>query len=67
MNSSNIQFHDLHMTRDEFIDDVLHGLSQRPASIPPKYFYDAKGSQLFDAITELPEYYQTRTYKLCNF
>ena len=29
--------------------------------IPPKYFYDAAGSRLFDAITELPEYYLTRT------
>ena len=56
-----IQFHDLHSTRDDFLDDVLNGLSQRPAMIPPKYFYDATGSQLFDAITELPEYYPTRT------
>jgi len=45
----------------DFANDVLQGLNKRPASIPPKYFYDAKGSQLFDAITELPEYYQTRT------
>ena len=57
----NIQFHDLHSTRNEFASDVLKVLSERPASIPPKYFYDAKGSQLFDAITELPEYYPTRT------
>ena len=57
----NIQFHDLHSTRNEFADDVIKGLSERPASIPPKYFYDAKGSKLFDAITELPEYYPTRT------
>ena len=61
MKTANIQFHDLHATRDEFIDDVIQGLTQRPASIPPKYFYDAKGSRFFDAITELPEYYQTRT------
>ena len=61
MTVANIEFHDLHTTRDEFIDDVLYGLAQRPVSIPPKYFYDAKGSRLFDAITELPEYYQTRT------
>ncbi len=61
MSIGNVQFHDLHTTRDEFVDDVLQGLAQRPASIPPKYFYDARGSQLFDAITELPEYYQTRT------
>ena len=61
MNSTNIQFHDLHSTHDEFLEDVLQGLRNRPASIPPKYFYDAKGSKLFDAITELPEYYPTRT------
>ena len=56
-----VEFHDLHSSRDEFESDVIAGLRQRPASIPPKYFYDAKGSQLFDAITELPEYYPTRT------
>ena len=41
--------------------DVLAGLSRRRKSIPPKHFYDAKGSDLFEAITELPEYYPTRT------
>lgn len=61
MTNNKIQFHDLHATRSDFAEDVLRGLSHRPASIPPKYFYDAKGSQLFDAITELPEYYPTRT------
>lgn len=61
MSKNNIQFHDLHSSRNEFASDVLSGLNHRPASIPPKYFYDAKGSKLFDAITELPEYYPTRT------
>lgn len=61
MNTGNIQFHDLHVTRDEFVDDVLQGLAKKPASIPPKYFYDAEGSKLFEAITDLPEYYPTRT------
>ena len=42
-------------------DDVRAGLAQDPVTIPPKWFYDEKGSQLFDAITELPEYYPTRT------
>jgi L-histidine N-alpha-methyltransferase len=41
--------------------DVRHGLAQTPVSIPPKWFYDEKGSHLFDMITELPEYYPTRT------
>lgn len=42
-------------------DDVLHGLTQTPKSLPPKWFYDAVGSDLFDQITRLPEYYPTRT------
>ena len=42
-------------------DDITRGLSQRPARISPKYFYDQHGSQLFEAITRLPEYYPTRT------
>ena len=41
--------------------DVRAGLAKRPVEIPPKWFYDEKGSQLFDQITELPEYYPTRT------
>lgn len=61
MNRQKIQFHDLHATQDNFANDVLTGLSRRPAMIPPKYFYDVQGSRLFDAITELTEYYPTRT------
>jgi L-histidine N-alpha-methyltransferase len=41
--------------------DVRAGLRKTPVEIPPKWFYDEKGSQLFDDITELPEYYPTRT------
>lgn len=40
--------------------DVAHGLAQSPKSLPPKWFYDAVGSDLFDQITRLPEYYPTR-------
>ncbi|MEU2744374.1 L-histidine N(alpha)-methyltransferase [Streptomyces sp. NPDC007095] len=40
--------------------DVLHGLTHNPKTLPPKWFYDAHGSELFDRITELPEYYPTR-------
>jgi L-histidine N-alpha-methyltransferase len=40
--------------------DVLAGLTGTPKSLPPKWFYDAHGSELFDRITELPEYYPTR-------
>jgi L-histidine Nalpha-methyltransferase len=42
-------------------DELSAGLRAAAASIAPKYFYDALGSRLFDAITELPEYYPTRT------
>lgn len=41
--------------------EVLHGLTRPAKSIPPKYFYDAEGSRLFDVITGLPDYYLTRT------
>ena len=40
--------------------DVRAGLTTTPKSLPPKWFYDARGSQLFDDITRLPEYYPTR-------
>ncbi|MES5817791.1 L-histidine N(alpha)-methyltransferase [Streptomyces sp. RG80] len=40
--------------------DVLSGLTRTPKTLPPKWFYDAHGSELFDQITELPEYYPTR-------
>lgn len=41
--------------------EVLHGLTSRPKQLPPKLFYDAAGSALFEQITELPEYYLTST------
>ncbi|MFJ1807404.1 MULTISPECIES: L-histidine N(alpha)-methyltransferase [unclassified Streptomyces] len=40
--------------------DVLRGLTETPKTLPPKWFYDAHGSELFEQITELPEYYPTR-------
>lgn len=43
------------------IDDIAQGLLQQPACISPKYFYDKRGSELFEEITQLPEYYPTRT------
>lgn len=42
-------------------DDVRRGLGSKPRSIPPKHFYDGKGSELFDAICDTEEYYLTRT------
>jgi L-histidine Nalpha-methyltransferase len=42
-------------------DDVLDGLTKPFKEIPPKHFYDARGSELFERICELPEYYPTRS------
>ncbi len=56
-----VRLHDLHPTPADLRDEVLRGLSQPQKSLPPKLFYDRRGSLLFDAITELPEYYPTRT------
>src|SRR5580700_4308367 len=44
-----------------FADDVVADLSAHPKRLSPKYFYDATGSELFEQITLLPEYYPTRT------
>lgn len=44
-----------------FRDAVLDGLAGSPKSVPPTYFYDARGSELFEQICQLPEYYPTRT------
>jgi dimethylhistidine N-methyltransferase len=52
----------LDKTQDKaFYADVVAGLSLPQKSIPPKYFYDERGSELFDAICDVPEYYPTRT------
>lgn len=56
---------DVHITdadlRDALRADVLRGLTATPKWLPPKWFYDATGSELFELITELDEYYPTRT------
>jgi dimethylhistidine N-methyltransferase len=46
---------------DSFLDEVLLGLRQSPKTLPCKYFYDERGSRLFDQICDLDEYYLTRT------
>lgn len=48
-------------TDTQFLADALEGLKSTPKTLPCKYFYDRRGSQLFDQICELPEYYPTRT------
>src|SRR4051812_11932002 len=44
-----------------FLADVIDGLSQGKKAIPARWFYDRRGSELFEEITALPEYYPTRT------
>lgn len=62
-NSSNerLEFEQLYVDRGagQFLIDVLEGLGRSPASFPYYYFYDRRGSELFERITELPEYYLT--------
>ena len=49
------------MRRSSLAEDVRNGLTAAPKRLPPKYFYDDRGSRLFDAICDTPEYYPTRT------
>lgn len=55
----------VHLTDDDIdvalVADVRAGLTASPKHLPPKWFYDARGSELFEEITALPEYYPTRT------
>jgi len=51
----------LSLEQDVFREEVLVGLQQARKTLPPKYFYDARGSRLFDRICELDAYYPTRT------
>ena len=59
--SAGYSFHDLHPETSRFLDDVIDGLSRPQKALPPKYFYDARGCELFEAICGVPEYYLTRT------
>ncbi|MEG3144580.1 L-histidine N(alpha)-methyltransferase [Sphingomonas sp. RT2P30] len=52
---------DVTLADPAFRADVLNGLATRPRAIPARWFYDRRGSELFEAITDLPEYYPTRT------
>jgi L-histidine Nalpha-methyltransferase len=55
---------DIHLTEADLAralrEDARAGLTATPKTLPPKWFYDARGSELFERITELPEYYPTR-------
>ncbi|CAM2790915.1 L-histidine N(alpha)-methyltransferase [Prescottella defluvii] len=56
---------EVHITPDQLADslraDAARGLTSTPKWLPPKWFYDARGSELFERIARLPEYYPTRT------
>jgi dimethylhistidine N-methyltransferase len=54
-------FEDLHPSTSDFRTDVLAGLARPQKMLSPKYFYDKAGSEIFDQITQAPEYYVTRT------
>jgi L-histidine N-alpha-methyltransferase len=47
-------------SRQQMVSDVRQGLTRSPKQLSPKYFYDERGSELFEEITQLPEYYLTR-------
>lgn len=51
---------DVTLADPAFRADVLNGFASRPRAIPARWFYDRRGSELFEAITDLPEYYPTR-------
>ena len=59
--ATNVSFYDAHPSAGDGRKELLDGLRQTPKSINPKWFYDEHGSQLFEQITRLPEYYPTRT------
>ena len=58
---SRFALHRLPSRSTTFADDARSGLGATPKALPPRWFYDALGSALFSAITNLPEYYVTRT------
>lgn len=61
MNEPIAHVHDALADTPSLRDEVLRGFALHPKRIPPKFFYDHAGSELFDAICRLPEYYLTRT------
>lgn len=61
MNETTLRAFSVDEANEEFAGDLIRGLGCKPKEIPCKYFYDARGSELFDRICRLPEYYQTRT------
>lgn len=56
-----VSFHDYEPVQGSFLQDVTDGFKLKQKAISPKYFYDQRGSELFDQICQQPEYYPTRT------
>ena len=61
MRAARVQLHEGEQSEENLREAVLTGFAAKPKRIPPKFFYDQRGSELFEAICELPEYYLTRT------
>jgi len=59
--SSGVSVLDLEPAASDFLEQAVAGLSSSPRTLPSKFFYDERGSDLFQEICELPEYYVTRT------
>ncbi|MFN2477009.1 MAG: L-histidine N(alpha)-methyltransferase [Chthoniobacterales bacterium] len=59
--TAEVELLDLEPASSDFLAEVVAGLSASPRTLPSKFFYDERGSELFQQITELPEYYITRT------
>ena len=59
--SSGVSVLDLEPAASDFLEQAIAGLSSSPSTLPSKFFYDERGSDLFQKICELPEYYVTRT------
>ena len=59
--SHNYDYYELPIPSEDIQSEVLQGLEESQKTLSPKYFHDRLGSELFDQITLLPEYYQTRT------
>jgi dimethylhistidine N-methyltransferase len=59
--TANVSFHDAHPEPGDSRSELLRGLKREQKAVDPKWFYDAAGSDLFEQITQLPEYYPTRT------
>ncbi|MBI3937495.1 MAG: L-histidine N(alpha)-methyltransferase [Betaproteobacteria bacterium] len=58
--SARLSYYDLKPARDSFLEEVAAGLARPQKEISPKYFYDQRGCELFEAICATPEYYPTR-------